>query len=160
MRLSFPALPSVNQSFSFSGRNWKWSGSRWNIDSIVIKSPYQIAVENGFQGTEQDYADSINPTVVASNAAQAALASLTGSAPEVLDTIEELAAALNNDENFATTVANQMTAMESEMQTMESEMQTMESEMQSMSDQVEEMEASMGSMASTGKAIAMSIVFG
>jgi hypothetical protein len=153
MRLSFPSLPSVNQSFSFSGRNWKWSGSRWNIDSVTIKSTFQIAVENGFQGTEQDYADSINPTVVASNAAQAALASLTGSAPELLDTIEELAAALNNDENFGTTVSNQMTAMESEMQ-------TMESEMQAMSDQVEEMETSMTSMASTGKAIAMSIVFG
>jgi hypothetical protein len=106
MRLSFPSLPSINQSFSHNGRTWKWAGSRWDVDSIVIKTPYQIAVEGGFQGTEQEYADSLNPTTVAQNAASAALATLTASAPEALDTIAELAAALNDDADFATTVTS------------------------------------------------------
>jgi hypothetical protein len=99
-------LPSTGQSFSFSGRTWKWSGNRWDVDSVVIKSPYQIAVEGGFQGTESEYADSINPTTVAQNAASAALATLTASAPAALDTIAELAAALNDDADFATTVTS------------------------------------------------------
>jgi hypothetical protein len=106
MRLSFPSLPSTGQSFSFSGRTWKWSGNRWDVDSVVIKSPYQIAVEGGFQGTEAEYADSINPTTVAQNAASAALAQLTAAAPAALDTIAELASALGNDSNFATTITN------------------------------------------------------
>ncbi len=106
MRLSFPSLPSNGQSFSFSGRTWKWSGNRWDVDSVVIKSPYQIAVEGGFQGTESEYADSINPTTVAQNAASAALAQLTAAAPAALDTIAELSAALGNDSNFATTITN------------------------------------------------------
>lgn len=106
MRLSFPSLPSTGQSFSFSGRTWKWSGNRWDVDSVVIKSPYQIAVEGGFQGTESEYADSINPTTVAQNAASAALAQLTAAAPAALDTIAELSAALGNDSNFATTITN------------------------------------------------------
>jgi hypothetical protein len=106
MRLSFPSLPSINQSFSSGGRTWKWAGTRWDVDSVIIKTPYQIAVEAGFSGTEQEYADSLNPVTVAQNAATAALATLTASAPETLDTIAELAAALNDDADFATTVTS------------------------------------------------------
>jgi hypothetical protein len=43
-------------------------------------------------------------------AAQAEIASLVGSAPETLDTLNELAAALGNDPNFATTVSNSIAA--------------------------------------------------
>ncbi|HHL8569631.1 TPA: phage tail protein [Escherichia coli] len=39
---------------------------------------------------------------------QAALAALVGSSPEALDTLNELAAALGNDPNFATTVTNEL----------------------------------------------------
>ncbi len=106
MRLSFPSLPSLNQSHSFNGRTWKWSGNKWDSDAIVIKTPYQIAVEAGFEGTEQEYADSLNPVTVAQNAASAALAQLTATAPSTLDTIAELASALGNDSNFATTITN------------------------------------------------------
>ena len=106
MRLSFPSAPSLNQSFTQSGRSWKWTGTRWNVDSVLVKSPYQVAVEAGFTGTEQDWIDSLNPTTVAQNAATQALANLTASAPSALDTISELATALGNDANFATTVTN------------------------------------------------------
>lgn len=106
MRLSFPSAPSLNQSFTHSGRSWKWTGNRWNVDAVLVKSPYQVAVEAGFQGTEQEWVDSLNPTTVAQNAATQALANLTASAPSALDTISELATALGNDANFATTVTN------------------------------------------------------
>ena len=39
---------------------------------------------------------------------QAAIAALVGSSPEALDTLNELAAALGNDPNFATTVTNSL----------------------------------------------------
>lgn len=39
---------------------------------------------------------------------QAAIAALVGSSPEALDTLNELAAALGNDHNFATTVTNSL----------------------------------------------------
>ncbi|HGV3851577.1 phage tail protein [Escherichia coli] len=39
---------------------------------------------------------------------QAAIAALVGSSPEALDTLNELAAALGNDSNFATTVTNSL----------------------------------------------------
>jgi len=118
MRLSFPSLPSVNQSFSIAGRNWKWTGSRWNVDSITIKSPYQLAVEAGFQGTEQQWIDSLNPATVAASAAQTAMASLTHQAPETLDTFAELAAALGDDPNFATTITSQMSSMSTQISAM------------------------------------------
>ena len=47
-----------------------------------------------------------NVTQDISESVAEAVASLAGSAPEALDTITELAAALNDDENFATTVTN------------------------------------------------------
>lgn len=48
-----------------------------------------------------------NSTQVATTAfVQAAVAALVNAAPETLDQINELAAALNNDPNFATTIAN------------------------------------------------------
>src|SRR5690606_14038763 len=44
----------------------------------------------------------------AKNYADSKVASLVDSAPETLDTLNELATALGNDPNFATTVANQI----------------------------------------------------
>lgn len=54
-------------------------------------------------------ADKDNSTQIANTAfVQAALAALVGSSPEALDTLNELAAALGNDPNFATTVTNEL----------------------------------------------------
>ncbi|HGB0297428.1 TPA: phage tail protein [Salmonella enterica subsp. enterica serovar Enteritidis] len=48
-------------------------------------------------------------TLIANTAfVQAAIAALVGSSPEALDTLNELAAALGNDPNFATTVTNSL----------------------------------------------------
>lgn len=54
-------------------------------------------------------ADKDNSTQIANTAfVQTALAALVGSSPEALDTLNELAAALGNDPNFATTVTNEL----------------------------------------------------
>ncbi|MGM8796223.1 phage tail protein [Enterobacter asburiae] len=54
-------------------------------------------------------ADKDNSTQIANTAfVQAAIAALVGSSPEALDTLNELAAALGNDPNFATTVTNEL----------------------------------------------------
>jgi len=47
-------------------------------------------------------ADNVNSTI--ESTVETSVAALVGSAPAVLDTLEELSAALGNDENFATTV--------------------------------------------------------
>ena len=60
------------------------------------------------------------------------LASIIDSAPSALDTLNELAAALGDDSSFASTVTNQLASLESDIAT----------------------------KTSTGKAIAMAIVFG
>nr|WP_286086748.1 phage tail protein [Enterobacter roggenkampii] len=50
-----------------------------------------------------------NSTQIANTAfVQLAIAALVGSSPEALDTLNELAAALGNDPNFATTMTNQL----------------------------------------------------
>lgn len=52
-----------------------------------------------------------NSTLLATTAfVQAAIAQLVASSPEALDTLNELAAALGNDPNFATTMTNQLAA--------------------------------------------------
>ncbi|EPV2474222.1 phage tail protein [Enterobacter asburiae] len=54
-------------------------------------------------------ADKDNSTQIANTAfVQAAIAALVGSSPEALDTLNELAAALGNDPNFAATVTNEL----------------------------------------------------
>lgn len=49
------------------------------------------------------------------------IASLIGGAPEALNTLNELAAALADDANFATTVTNQLTALDGRITTIEND---------------------------------------
>lgn len=70
------------------------------------------------------------------NAIAAAINNLVDSAPTALDTLNEIAAALNDDANFATTITNQIDEVESDVADLQNNQFT------------------------TGKAIAMSIVFG
>ncbi len=59
------------------------------------------------QPTSETAAQTVNNNQLASTAyVRTALANLIDSSPELLDTLNELAQAIGNDENFATTVAN------------------------------------------------------
>ena len=64
---------------------------------------------NELEQSAQDISSSINTAVAA----------LAGSAPAALDTIAELAAALNDDENFATTVTNSLASKATITQTVD-----------------------------------------
>lgn len=107
---------------SVTARTYLYYDSYWVEVGAAVSgqngpSAYQVALDNGFVGTEADWLATLDPT--------AALAALVDSAPTTLDTLNELAAALGDDANFSTTVTN-----------------------------------ALASKASTGKAIAMAIVFG
>lgn len=105
MPIDFPNSPTLNEVFTApSGRSWEWDGIRWIS-----------ATETNVQGLVSE-----------------GLANIIDSAPTALDTLNELAAALSDDPNFAATVTNQLGTLESELDT----------------------------KTSTGKAIAMAIVFG
>jgi hypothetical protein len=72
--INFPNSPSVNDEFTASGRTWIYDGTVWN---------------------SAPYADDI---------AAAITAQIVDSAPATLDTLNELAAALGDDADFAGTV--------------------------------------------------------
>lgn len=80
---------------------------------------------------------------------QALIADLVDSAPATLDTLNELAAALGDDENFASTVTTALSNKSDTSHTHDDRYYT-ESETNTLLD----------SKTSTGKAIAMAIVFG
>lgn len=173
MALDFPNSPSIGDTFTSNGISFTWNGSVWNASRVVAgrsfivsdtapnsptegygwfnsstgqffiyyddfwveassneagPSAYDIAVAYGYSGTEAQWANDMNPQTIAN----AATAIIVDSAPSTLDTLNELAAALGDDPNFATTIVNQIGNLETEVDT----------------------------KTSTGKAIAMAIVFG
>ena len=86
--------------YSFSGKKWysrTYNGSSWGSWTIVNNvdlSPYAKKTDlTKFQTESQ---------------VEAKISALVGSAPGTLDTLNELAAALGDDPNFATTVTNKI----------------------------------------------------
>nr|WP_249414986.1 phage tail protein [Citrobacter freundii] len=75
-------------------------------NALALKAPLASPILTGVP-TAPTAAQAVNNTQVATTAfVKAALAGLVGSSPEALDTLNELAAALGNDPNFATTMTN------------------------------------------------------
>ncbi|MDN4370399.1 phage tail protein, partial [Citrobacter portucalensis] len=73
---------------------------------LALKAPLASPALTGTP-TAPTAAQTVNNTQIATTAfVKAAIAGLVGSSPEALDTLNELAAALGNDPNFATTVMN------------------------------------------------------
>jgi hypothetical protein len=108
----------MQQEYSFNGRfrwrnktdNYTWSDWReiWHTGNL---NPSQMAplASPAFTGTPTvpTAAVGTNNTQIANTAfVQAALAALVASSPAALDTLNELAAALGNDANFAASVNN------------------------------------------------------
>ena len=77
MAINFPDNPNIGDTIYIGSYQYTWTGTTW--DRIVIDT--QAAVNS-------------------------AVASVVDSAPAALDTLNELAAALGDDANFATTVTN------------------------------------------------------
>ena len=75
-------------------------------DLIASKAPIESPSLTGTP-TAPTAAQGTNNTQIATTAyVRAAISALVGSSPEALDTLNELAAALGNDPNFATTMTN------------------------------------------------------
>ncbi|MGA6861222.1 tail fiber protein [Escherichia coli] len=75
-------------------------------NALALKAPLASPVLTGVP-TAPTAAQGTNNTQIATTAyVRAAISALVGSSPEALDTLNELAAALGNDPNFATTMTN------------------------------------------------------
>ncbi|EFI6587014.1 phage tail protein [Escherichia coli] len=75
-------------------------------NALALKAPLSSPALTGTP-TAPTAAQSVNNTQIATTAfVKSAIAAMVGSAPAALDTLNELAAALGNDPNFATTMVN------------------------------------------------------
>lgn len=85
MPINFPDLPTVNETFISGDKTWQWTGTRWEI---LVVNPLLLTDYYTSQEVDQVVLD------------------LVGAAPETLDTLNELAAALGDDASFATNITN------------------------------------------------------
>ncbi|EFE1125704.1 TPA: phage tail protein [Escherichia coli] len=77
-------------------------------NALALKAPLSSPALTGTP-TAPTAAQSVNNTQIATTAfVKSAIAAMVGSAPAALDTLNELAAALGNDPNFATTITKTM----------------------------------------------------
>lgn len=76
--INFPDSPAVDDQFTAGGKVWTWEGTVWNASPDIDTVTQQVT------------------------------SNIVGSAPSTLDTLNELAAALGDDENFAATVTTSL----------------------------------------------------
>jgi len=59
--LNFPANPTLGQTHTVGEKTWAWNGVAWAVQrtSVVGKSAYDLAIENGFVGTKADWIASL-----------------------------------------------------------------------------------------------------
>jgi hypothetical protein len=113
--INFPDSPSVNDLFSIDNNTWKWTGVFWEYAGVASETFLDTA--QGYADTAEenarDFTDALigDATVDGSGGntvtdrIASAVSDLVASSPETLDTLNELAAALGDDPNFATTIA-------------------------------------------------------
>lgn len=106
----FPSNPEIGDEFS--GK--RWNGTAWEVIGVDLSRDY--ALESSFLSHTSasssvhgiDNVGDLATKIYADNSASSAAASIIDSAPETLNTLNELAAALGDDANFATTVTNSL----------------------------------------------------
>lgn len=113
----FPSNPQINDEFS--GK--RWNGTAWEVIGINLSRDYTLESEfdshtsasssvHGIADTSvlATQANVASASAAAASYADTAVSNLVDAAPEALNTLNELAAALGDDANFATTVTNSL----------------------------------------------------
>jgi hypothetical protein len=118
MATIFPSSPSVNDEYA----GYRWNGSAWIIIGVDLTEDYATNNELSSHSSDTTSVHGIADTsaletqtgaqakadaaqTAAESYADTAVANLVDTAPSTLDTLNELAAALGDDSNFATTVS-------------------------------------------------------
>lgn len=59
--LNFPSNPTLGQIHTAGSKSWVWNGVAWSIQRVAQpgKSAYEIAIEQGFVGTEAQWVSSL-----------------------------------------------------------------------------------------------------
>ena len=103
MAINFPDAPSVNDLFVSGNSTWVWNGTTWtsNPSAVPLNTLGDVTITSAVNGEVVQYDGSgwVNADIIGQ---------IVDSAPATLDTLNELAAALGDDANFATTVTNSL----------------------------------------------------
>ena len=103
MAINFPDAPSVNDLFVSGDSTWVWNGTTWasNPSAVPLNTLGDVTISSAVNGEVVQYDGSgwVNADIIAQ---------IVDSAPATLNTLNELAAALGDDANFATTVTNSL----------------------------------------------------
>jgi len=108
----FPINPEIGDTASVGQNIFTWNGSRWGKRPNPAVQSSQQPPENATEGTIW-FNTELNSlkvfdgeTFISAFNTNEIIGAIVGQAPETLDTLEELAASLGDDPNFATTITN------------------------------------------------------
>ena len=129
--IDFPNSPTVNQQFTSGGKIWQWSGTTWDVVRIAVPAASLTSTDvsrltgatsnlqtqintlsTNLVNTLDDYvpigdvgvADGVASLDATGKIPIAQLGNLIDGAPAALDTLNELAAAINDDSSYAATI--------------------------------------------------------
>jgi len=129
--IDFPNSPTVNQQFTAGGKIWQWSGTTWDVVRIAVPAASLTSTDvsrltgvtsniqtqintlsTNLGNTLDDYvpigdvgvADGVASLDSSGKIPIAQLGNLIDGAPGALDTLNELAAAINDDVSYAATI--------------------------------------------------------
>jgi hypothetical protein len=107
MSINFPDSPSLDDVFTAEEKYWVWNGTTWSSfpAPLYLNELADITISTALTGEVVQYNGTawVNADVVAQ-----VTSALVDAAPGTLDTLNELAAALGDDANFATTVSDSL----------------------------------------------------
>jgi microcystin-dependent protein len=98
METPFPPSPSINDEFD----GYRWDGTAWELIGIDLDKNYAEIVDGKISADL--IPTSFATKTYADTAVSTAISNLVDAAPSTLDTLNELAAAINDDPNFAATI--------------------------------------------------------
>lgn len=108
MATIFPLSASVGQVYG----GYEFDGTSWNIIGVDLTADYALDSELTAHEVDTTNVHGITDTSVLAteNYVDTAISNLVDSAPATLDTLNEIAAAINDDANFSASVVNHVTA--------------------------------------------------